>query len=642
MASMARALLSAASVLAIAGSVQVSTGAIAEAASSYDVAPNPVWPRPIVSPIPQVTNGVADPVQNMDGTWKIAVNPPADFWSNDVDPAAWSDVTVPGQPTMQGLEIRQNVEFAYKRKIHVPADFAGKRIVQQFDGVSSYARLWVNGQLVRDHTGGFTTWDADITAFVTPGADAWITVGVTDQSDDIANASGYAHNLVGGILRDVRLLALPAQALTRFDIDTQLDSSYTNAVMRVYVGAAVQGGTTATVALRLLDPLGVPVPLDPSTVDVTSVHPEVYVDIPVAAPRLWDSEHPWLYSLQATEYVDGQPVESVTRQIGFRQIDVSGNKLLVNGHEVKLRGVNHHHISPTEGRSTASDLDVQDIKLMRAANVNLIRTSHYPPTSALLAAADRYGMLIDEETAVTSQSTSSDDANRKAAYLNQFAEMIARDRSHPSVIMWSLGNESWWGANFGVEYSYAKAEDLSRPVIFSDGGINKQINRENLVETDIVSVHYPGFAGPFGGESKPVLYDEYAPLPASTIDSDEQRRDPNVENWWGASIKPLWQHIFDSDGALGGAIWAGIDDVFLMPKGPAGYGEWGLLDVWRRDRPAYWLTKKAYSSVRHHWQRGNSTTSARIGMHTRSRSTSAATTGRSASRSRLRSTVTRC
>jgi hypothetical protein len=594
MASMARALLSAASVVAIAGSVLVPTGAIAEAAASaQDVAPNPVWPRPAISPIPQATNGVANPVQNLDGTWKLAVDPPSNFWSNDVDPAGWADVSVPGQPTMQGFAIRQNVEFAYKTKVHVSADFAGKRIVEQFDGVYSYARLWVNGQLVRDHTGGMTTWDADITAFVTPGADAWITVGVTDKSDDISDASGYAQNLVGGILRDVRLLALPAQPLTRFDADTQLDSAYTNAVMRVYVGAAVQDGTTVTVGLRLLDPKGVAVATDPSTVDVTSAHPEAYVDVPVASPRLWDPEHPWLYSLQATEYVGGQPAESVIRQIGFRQIDVRGNKVLVNGHEVKLRGADHHQISPTGGRSTTPDLDANDIRLFRAANVNIIRTSHYPPTPTLLAAADKYGMLVDEETAVTwSSANTQSDPNFKTAYLNQFAEMIARDRVHPSVLMWSLGNESPWGTNFAAEYAYAKAEDPSRPAIFSCG-----CGAGDPVQTDIVSVHYPAFDGPFGGQSKPVLYDEYAPLPAVTIDQGEQRRDPNVENWWGVSMKALWQKVFTADGALGGGIWAGIDDTFLLRNGPAGYGEWGLLDVWRRERPEYWLTKKAYSPV---------------------------------------------
>ncbi|MBO0866832.1 MAG: hypothetical protein J2P16_17360, partial [Mycobacterium sp.] len=160
--------------------------------------------------------------------------------------------------------------------------------------------------------------------------------------------------------------------------------------------------------------------------------------------------------------------------------------------------------------------------------------------------------------------------------------------------MWSLGNESGWGSNFGMEYDYAKAEDPTRPVIFSCGCGDS----DPAIKTDIVSVHYPSFNGPFGGESKPVLDDEYAPLPAVTIDQGEQRRDPNVENWWGETLQRLWPKVFTAPGALGGAIWAGIDDSFLAPNGPAGYGEWGLLDVWRRPRPEYWLTQKAYSPVR--------------------------------------------
>lgn len=565
----------------------------AKQGATSPVAPNSVWSRATILPPPDATEAVVRPVLSLNGTWEFAANPSPEFWG-DGDQAGWETIGVPGQPTMQGFEIVPDVEFAYRTEVPIPSDFAGRLIVLQFDGVYSYARLWVNGKFVRDHTGGFTTWDADITGHVTPGERASVTLGVTDRTDDVSFATGYARNQIGGILRDVRILALPRQPLTRFDVETRLDPTYRDAVLRVYLAAMLRDGDAATVRLQLLDPHGTPVPLDADPVEITSEEAEVCLEVPVRSPQLWDAEHPRLYTLQAAEYIGGRKVEVVSRRVGFRQVEVRGDAMLVNGQPIKLRGVNHHHISPTGGRSTSPDLDVQDITLLRAANVNFVRTSHYPPTQALLDAADRLGMFVAVESAVTWTKTQ-DDPAFKVAYLNQFAEMIARDRSHPSVIMWSLGNESRWGANFALEYQFAKFEDPSRPVVFSDGGIAGEDPR---ILTDVVSKHYAPFDGPFGGEPSPVLHDEYAPLPASTIDPDEQRRDPNVENWWGESIKALWERIFAEEGALGGAIWAAIDDVFLLPKGPAGYGEWGPLDIWRRERPAYWLTKKAYSPVR--------------------------------------------
>jgi Glycosyl hydrolases family 2, TIM barrel domain/Glycosyl hydrolases family 2, sugar binding domain/Glycosyl hydrolases family 2 len=556
------------------------------------VSPNPVWPRPVIVPVPDETVGVSTAVRSLNGTWKFTASPPAGFWSTDVDPSSWADAAVPGQLTMQGFAIVADVESAYKTKIHIPHDAAGRRVLLQFDAVYSSARVWVDGQFVRDHSGGFTTWDADITPFVRPGQDAWLTVGVTDRSDDISRASSYASTPLGGILRDVRLLVLPTDHLTRFDVETHLDPTYTNAVLRVFVAASLQQSQGVTVRLRLHDPRGASVSLSPDTVDLTRAQPEVAVDIPVPSPRLWDAEHPYLYTLEATEYASGAPLERVSRRIGFRQVEVRGNKLLVNGREVKLRGADHHHISPTGGRSTSAAIDDQDIALLRAANVNFLRTSHYPPTPALLAAADEYGIYIDEETAVTWALTQNDPRYR-ARYLDQFAEMIARDRSHPSVIMWSLGNESAWGTNFASEYDYAKAEDPSRPAISSDGGINAS---NPALKTDLFSIHYPDPAQTYSRE-KPVLYDEYAPI-AAFWDVDEQSRDPDVHSYWGASIKALWEHAFTSEGVLGGGIWAAIDDVMLLPNGPGSYGEWGLIDVWRRERPEYWLAAKGYSPVR--------------------------------------------
>ncbi|HET7213186.1 MAG TPA: hypothetical protein VFL79_06350, partial [Terriglobia bacterium] len=177
-------------------------------------ASNPVWPRPTIIPIPEATAGVANPAISLNGTWKFTLRPPARFWENDADPSGWDDIEVPGECAMQGFQIARDTEYPFKRAVDIPADFRGRKIFLRFDGVYSYARVWVNGRHVRDHRGGFTSWDCDITPLVTPGQRAWITVGVTDEWDNISWQSNYAKHYIGGILRDVRLFAVPAGHLT--------------------------------------------------------------------------------------------------------------------------------------------------------------------------------------------------------------------------------------------------------------------------------------------------------------------------------------------------------------------------------------------------------------------------------------------
>ena len=338
------------------------------------------WPRPQLVPLPAQVQGVSNPVLSLNGTWKFTLNPPPQFWLNGVDLSAWSDVDVPGELAMQGFEISRDVEYPYKRSVLIPPDFKGKRIVLRFDGVYSYARLWVNGVFKREHHGGFTSWECDITDQVTPGEAAWITVGVTDRSDEISYGSNYAKHYIGGILRDVKIVALPPTHATRLQLTTGLDAAYRDATLEVTAAVAVQGARHAALSLHLRDPEGRQISLRPGSMSFTADQGEARLEIPVTAPRKWDAEHPNLYTLQATLLADGVAVETVERKIGFRKIEVRGNKLYVNGQEVKLRGACRHDIHPLRGRSTTPELDDQDARLFRDANLNFVRTSHYPPT----------------------------------------------------------------------------------------------------------------------------------------------------------------------------------------------------------------------------------------------------------------------
>lgn len=556
---------------------------------------NAVWERPQIVPIPTTVTGTQNPVINLNGTWKFTMSDINEFWNNTVDPSSWDNIQVPGEAVMQNFDVQLNHEYAYKKEIDVPADFEDKTVVLRFEGVYSYARVWVNGEFVRDHTGGFTAWDADITPYVKPGQKNTITVGVTSKSDDISNENQYTkHNLLG-ILRNVKLIALPETYATRIHVTTDFDATFTDSTLKVTGAVDLGEASNAKINLSLKDPQGNAVALSPSTIDVTASNEDGTVSIPVTAPQKWDAEHPNLYTLTADVEVGGAVVQSVTKKIGFRKVVRSGNKVLVNGNEVKLRGINSHDVEPLLGRATTDELDDATVAKFAEANINLIRTSHYPKSDAFLEAADKYGVYVVSETAVVWQGGEWDvnpnsvaDPNYTDEYMNQFSEMIEKDMSHPSVIIWSLGNETIWGMNFQKELDYAKAEDPSRLTIVSWGNL----------ATDIWSSHYPNYNGNLGSTNQPVLHDEYAHV--NNYNTGTQQRDPNVRNFWGESIKKFWENMFPTSGALGGAIWASPDEVFMSPLNnwSGGYGGWGIIDGWRRDKPEFWLTKKAYSPIR--------------------------------------------
>jgi len=563
-------------------------------------AANDVWPRPELAPIPAPTRNVAHPVLNLDGVWKFSFLPPPEFWTNGIDTASWTDVKVPGELLPQGFALSRNVEYPYKKLVPIPAEFRGQRVILRFDGVYSYARVWVNGKFVRDHHGGFTSWQCDITDLVTPGESAWITVGVTDFADDISDESEYAKHLIAGILSDVRLVALPPDHLTRLQAETDFATDFLHAQLKVTAAMSFRDAQRATVKLRLRDPQDSLVPLSFDALQLSTGRPESTVSIPVKAPQKWDAEHPHLYTLEVSLLVNGNEVETLTKKIGFRRIEWVGNRLMVNHQDVKLRGVCRHNAHPLRGRSSDPALDEKDVILFRNANVNFVRTSHYPPTEAFLEACDRYGMYVEEETAIAFQlemgspahPAPSDDPKFTARFMEQFAEMVERDRSHASVLMWSLGNESTWGENFAKEYAYAKQEDRTRPVIFSFP--NTVPRRTDGY--DILSMHYPRFDDDLSSADVPKLNDEY--VHAACYNVDTLRRDPGVRNFWGERMKATWDNCLHSEGCLGGAIWGAIDDVFFLTDDPVGYGEWGIIDGWRRPKPEYWLTQKAYSPIR--------------------------------------------
>lgn len=571
-------------------------------------------------PVLQELAGVETPAVLLSGTWQFRYSPDS----------KWDKIQVPGEPAMQGYAIEHDKPFTYRKSFTVPADYAGKHTILRFDGVYSYARLFVNDTFVREHHGGFTRWETDVTPFVRPGKKNEIRLEVTDRLDDISYASGYAHHPIGGILRDVTLFALPETCLYDFYAETHLDAAYEDAVLKIGYSSPVAGG--AEVAYTLTEPSGRHYLLAQSRFPLEEGGN--MNELPVKNPLKWDAEHPNLYTLTVTLSKDGKEIGRFDRRIGFRDVKIEKDRMLVNGMPVKLRGACRHDIHPTLGRTTTAELDSLDVILFKRSNMNFVRTSHYPPTERFLEYCDRYGIYVESETAVCFVDTyrqknyapgkTQDSAEFTPRYLSQCREMVKSFRSHPSILFWSIGNESVYGTNFQQCWDWVKATDKTRPVIFSYPG---SVGEKKPVY-DILSMHYQDVNGNlnqwnrsthgFQGEGIPALFDEWAHPACYTYATLQE--DPNIREFWGHSIERMWSGLFDAPGGLGGAIWGYVDETFMLPEpkvGTAfwkefartakpedyqgkcvGYGEWGIVDVWRREKPEFWATKKAYSPVR--------------------------------------------
>lgn len=570
--------------------------------------------------IPEYQSGIQRPSLLLNGTW--------DFKYTEKD--RWEPILVPGEPAMQGYAIRHDQPFFYRKVFTVPADFKGQTVILRFDGVYSHARLFVNGKFVREHFGGFSRWETDVTDFVKAGRKNEIRLEVTDRLDEISYASGYAHHPIGGILRDVTLFALPENHPADFHLETDLDAQYQDAVLRVrYQMNRVAG---EEVVYTLLAPDGREVKLPQARFALKSGMNSQ--DLQVTAPLKWDAEHPNLYTLHVQVVRDGQEVCRFCKRVGFREVEIRKDQMFVNGMPVKLRGACRHDIHPKLGRTTTAELDSLDVLLFKRSNMNFVRTSHYPPSEHFLDYCDRFGVYVECESAVCFVDThrqknyapgkTQDSTAFTHRYLSQLREMVKSFRSHASILFWSIGNESVYGKNFQQSWDWVKATDTTRPVIFSYPG--SLGDRQPIY--DLLSMHYQDVHGNlnqwnrstrgFEGEGIPAIFDEWAHPACYTYET--LQTDPNIREFWGQSLEMMWSGLFDARGGLGGAIWGYIDETFQLPepkKGTpfwkefahtakpegfrgncVGYGEWGIVDVWRREKPEFWSTKKAYSPVR--------------------------------------------
>lgn len=556
---------------------------------------------PRLSPLPATIQGQKI---SLNGEWYFHPSLKSGFNGTE-DVKNWNTIQVPGEWVMQGFEVKKGEAAGYVRNFALPASWKGQRIKLRCNAVYSDCKVFVNGKEAGSHLGGFTAFELDVTDLVTYGKTNQIALSVTSESiaDATSNASNYAVHPLGGITRDIYLFALPEVNFSMFHATTSFDSTYTDAILKAEITIANESKEKAdglTVNFILKDAAGKIIPLPSASSPVPTIingkTETISISLPVTKPVKWDSEHPYLYSLTCQLKNKQKSLSATTRRIGFRQIEVRGNQIFVNNHPIKLRGVCRHEVMPLRGRSLNNDIWRKDVELFRRGNVNYIRTSHYPPDEALLEACDELGMFVEVEAPFCWAHQADVPADKHYDVLvNQHVEMVNLNRSHPSILMWSMGNESLKFKEYFKQASETvKQLDPTRPRIFSQWGPDAD---EGTLE--ITNHHYPGPEGPdkYRHYKRPVTFDEFCHLNA--YNRLELAADPGLRNMWGKLLDAMWNDMYHSQGVLGGAIWVRIDDTFFLPGEKAvGYGTWGTIDGWRREKPEYWGMKKAYSPVK--------------------------------------------
>jgi hypothetical protein len=569
--------------------------------AQYNYAPDKIE-RIRWSPIPESVHKLNKIRLDLDGTWKFSSKPGKDFMSNPEN-QLWETIEVPGEWVMQGFTVEQGADAAYYTSFDLPEAWQGYRIKLKFEAVYSDCEIWLNGKLAGTHLGGFTPFEIDVTGHLQKGKNA-LTMAVKSESlaDTLSSASKYAVHPLGGITRSVYLIAVPEMNIASFHVQTSFDTDYEDANLTALFTFANESErqVEAVLQVALYDANGnlVVVKGEQSIPVSISEHSIQKLSVPlvVEKPDKWDPEHPHLYYLHASLINNGKEEQKLVRRLGFRQVEVRGNKVFVNNRVIKLKGVCRHEAHPARGRSLTGDQWYEDVKVFKEGNVNYIRTSHYPPHEKLLEACDELGMFVEEEAPFCWASKKNiNDSNYFEAILQPTLEMVERDKSHPSIILWSLANESHdFSELFKTSGKLVKEADPTRPRIFSQW--SPQSDSGYL---EIANHHYPGPDGAnmYENSKRPMVFDEYCHLNA--YNRFELMTDPGVRDHWGEGLEAMWESMYKTPAILGGALWAGIDDTFFLPDGlPVGYGTWGPLDGWRRKKPEFWHMKKVYSPVK--------------------------------------------
>jgi len=480
--------------------------------------------------------------RSLDGEWEFRlVDRPSAAPAAARASRGWDRVEVPCLWTMQGYERphytnvvmpfrhppphvpEANPTGIYRRSFTVPRDWRGRRIVLGFGGVEGVLHVLVNGEPVGISKDARTPAEFDVTDVVRHRGPNQLVAVVVRWSDAsfIEDQDQWWH---AGISREVYLRS---DRIEDVFVTATLDDDYRNG--RLSVSGAADGGLEAT----LIDERGRAV-----------LAGDLATEVEVRVPRQWSAENPALYTLVVT--LEGG--ESVAVRVGFRRVEIRDRRLLVNGKPILVCGVNRHEHDDVHGRVVSRAAMEQDVRLMKRFNINAVRTSHYPDDPFWLNLCDRYGLYVVDEANAESHDRYDElcrDPRYATAFLTRAQNMVERDKNHPSVILWSLGNESGYGPNHDAAAGWVRSRDPSRPLHY-EGAIRRNW-AGGRAATDIVCPMYPEIADieafARGDDPRPMVLCEYSHAMGNS--------NGGLADYFAA---------FDRHGALqGGFIWEWVD-----------------------------------------------------------------------------------
>ena len=525
------------------------------------------------------------------------------------DPGAtgWRDAAttrVPGHVAFDGL-IPDHGIATLSRAIVIPRDWSGDAVFARFDGAYSRAEIFVNGLPAGTYAAGATSFDVDLTPFLVPGENV-LTVVLTEYTPHavLDYMSWYAHISLLGIWREAFLFRVPNVHLGPTDLRPDWDLQTHTGTIEIRTDIVNLQARVQVYRLELsVFDAGRLVHRTTLTGDVAaagSAHRRAALKVPDVEP--WSAEVPRLYDLDITLQVADGRATSYRRRIGFRRVEVRGNQLLVNGAPIRLVGVNRHDARMRTGRTMRYEDLRHDVLALRQANVNIIRTAHYPADPRLLELCDELGMYVQDQMPICFAAGFDDHRwtrTNEAAHLVPIvlevtAETVGRDQGHPSLIIWDLANETQWGWGFDVQLALVRAMDPSRPTIFSFdlnqlGDANPLPQKRRADRPDIRTYHYPGWDRSWQEDvdwlrsyDQPVILDECTPPfqdnARAPLHAEMLAIDPGVRDYWVTGIRPFMARAMRDRGCIGGMIWSAVDDQFVLPiEESVGFGSWAHL-----------------------------------------------------------------
>ena len=572
--------------------------------------------------------------KSLNGPWKFhwAPNPderPVDFYRPDFDVEGWDEIPVPANWQLQGYgyPIYTNIAYAwgdpdppyvphdfnpigsYRRTFTIPDDWAGRQIVLHFAGVDSAFYLWVNGQKVGYSQGSRTPAEFNITSYLKSGENVLAAAVYRYSDGSYLECQDFWR--LSGIFRDVFFFSVANLDIRDFQVDTALDERYRDAQLDLTLWVRNFGEAREAVRIEaeLVDADGTKV-LDPLTSKDSVGGGEettVRLSATVTNPAKWSAEEPNLYTLLLTlKDSEGSVVEVLSTKVGFRSSEIKGGQLLVNGVPILIKGTNRHEHDPVTGHVMSRESMIEDILLMKQYNLNAVRTSHYPDVPEWYELTDEYGLYVIDEANIESHGIGYDPdktlGNKpewEKAHMDRTMSMVERDKNHPSVIIWSLGNEGGDGVNFEATSAWIHERDPSRPVHYE--------RAEMRPHTDIYAPMYASVAEieryAWNHSDRPLILCEYSHAMGNS----------------NGGFKEYWDTIYRYPQLQGGFVWDWVDQCLLkeVPGRPGetyfGYGGDfepegvfhddnfcmnGLVSADRTPHPGLYEVKKVYQYIR--------------------------------------------